>query len=110
MTEVDPAELDAWQEDGEPLLIIDVRTAPEFDLGHVPDSVNVPMAELTDRIEDITFPPRVVVVCEVGALSSQAARLIDAYEGVGEEHTIANLAGGYRAWRAATDQSVSGIE
>lgn len=110
VTEVDPAGLAEWHADAEPVLIVDVRTGVEFDLGHVPGSVNVPMTDLMDRIEDLEFPSRLVVVCEVGEVSAQAARLIEAYEGIGPEQTIANLAGGYRAWSAEMGQSVSRSE
>lgn len=99
VTEIAVETLRRWLADEElDLLVVDVRTAPEFDLGHVSGSVNVPMAELPDRIDEIAGADTVVLVCEVGALSKQAARLVLAYEDVDEDSRVANLQGGYRAW------------
>ena len=87
------------------LLIVDTRTRPEYDLGHIPDSVNVPMNDLTDRIGDLDIPETVVVICEVGALAKQAARLIEAYEGVDSDVDVCYLAGGFREWSGAIQES-----
>ncbi len=40
---------------GEKILVIDVRTAQEFSgqLGHIPGAVNIPIAELPDRIQEL---------------------------------------------------------
>jgi 3-mercaptopyruvate sulfurtransferase SseA len=37
------------------ILVIDVRTAQEFSgqLGHIPGAVNIPIAELPDRIQEL---------------------------------------------------------
>jgi rhodanese-related sulfurtransferase len=97
---IGPDTLGDWLADAEPVQVLDIRTAPEYELGHVPGSVNVPMASLTTRLDSLDLPRRVVLVCEVGELSIQAGRLVAAYEGVGEEHVIASLEGGYRAWES----------
>lgn len=97
--EIDVETLRRWLADEElDPLVVDVRTAAEFELGHVPGSVNVPMAELTDRIDEIAGADPIVLVCEVGALSRQAASLVRAYEDVDRDSRVANLQGGYRAW------------
>lgn len=101
--EISAATLDGWlsDEQADPLLI-DVRTEPEYELGHVPGSRNVPMAGLTDELDIVEYAERIVTVCEVGELSAQAGALIQAYEGVDEDVTVANLASGYRGWREYT--------
>jgi uncharacterized membrane protein YdjX (TVP38/TMEM64 family) len=40
---------------GEKILVIDVRTAQEFSgqLGHIPGAVNIPIAELPDRLQEL---------------------------------------------------------
>ncbi|MFB6081941.1 MAG: rhodanese-like domain-containing protein [Halanaeroarchaeum sp.] len=100
MTEITPADLDALLtgSDDEDVLVIDVRTRPEFEISHIPGSVNIPFLELTDSIGDRCIPATVVLVCEVGVASEQAARLVEAYEGVGSDTTVAHLAGGIREW------------
>ena len=54
-------------------VIIDVRTANEFDNGRVPDSINIPVDRIavnTRRIKDMKKP--VIFCCSSGARSSQA--------------------------------------
>lgn len=97
--EISAARLEEWiTEEGPGPLIIDVRTEPEYELGHVPGSTNVPMARLTEEIDIVESADRVVLICEVGELSAQAGSLIKAYEGVDESVTVANLTSGYRGW------------
>lgn len=55
--------------------IIDVRTAQEFNSGHVPGAENVPL----DTIESLKAAPDtpIFVYCQSGARSAQAARLLE---------------------------------
>lgn len=101
VTNIEPATLEDWLSGDEPVLVVDIRTGPEYEIGHVPGSVNVPLTQLATRLESLDLPRRVVVVCEVGELSIRAGRIIEAYEGVGEDHTVTSLDGGYRAWKAS---------
>lgn len=50
--------------------LIDVRTPEEFQEGHIPGSVNVPL----DRLESLPFPSgtTLYVYCHSGARSAQA--------------------------------------
>ncbi|MFB6153577.1 MAG: rhodanese-like domain-containing protein [Halodesulfurarchaeum sp.] len=83
----------------EDVRILDVREPVEFEAGHIPGSVNVPIGDLTDGLSAFDWDlNRVVVVCQVGALSVQAGRLIEAYEEVGDDVRVASLAGGYADW------------
>lgn len=85
-------------EDRQDLLVIDVRTRPEFEISHIPGSINVPFSKFTSKIDGLDFPAIVVVVCEVGVASARAARLLEAFEAVDGETTVAHLAGGIRDW------------
>lgn len=61
--------------EGKKVLIIDVRDAEEFAAGHVPGAVNIPIAELAERIGKM-HPPKdavIVTVCAHGGRSSRAA-------------------------------------
>ncbi|MBK6937789.1 MAG: rhodanese-like domain-containing protein [Chitinophagaceae bacterium] len=58
-------------------VVVDVRTANEFDRGKVPDSVNVPLERIaanTERIKNYKRP--VVCVCTSGSRSGQAVKLL----------------------------------
>jgi rhodanese-related sulfurtransferase len=77
--------------------IVDVREPEEFEAGHIPGSVNVPLPDLSTEIDRIDPAERIVTVCPRGEASVQAARLIRAFGGL-DEPTIESMAGGMDAW------------
>jgi len=85
--------------------IVDIRSPAEFDRGHIPGAINVPLAELPRRVDEVEWSDDVVVACPIGQSSIQAARLIGSYEGVDDDASVRSMAGGYRAWEydLATD-------
>ncbi|MEO8149495.1 MAG: rhodanese-like domain-containing protein [Bacteroidia bacterium] len=53
--------------------IIDVRTKAEFESGHVDGAINIPVSELTTKIDKIkNMPHPVVLCCASGSRSRQA--------------------------------------
>ena len=96
--EITPEELKAKLDDGEDVQVIDIRPRAQFERGHVPGAINVPMNELPQRVDDLEWSDDVVVACPIGQSSVQAAKLIRSYEGVDEEDVVWSLAGGYRDW------------
>ena len=78
--------------------IVDVREPSEFNgiLGHVEGAVLIPLGELKQKAASLDKARPVVTVCRSGALSAQAAVMLDK-EGFGK---VANLAGGMLRWRA----------
>ena len=59
-------------------VLLDVRTEEEYILGHLPDSLLLPLDELEDTVED-EVPHKdtpVFVHCRSGARSAQAAALL----------------------------------
>ena len=85
-------------DNGEDTQIIDIRSPAEFARGHIPGAVNIPMAELPSRVDEIEWGDDVVVACPIGQSSVQAARLIGSYEGVDDDASISSMAGGYQDW------------
>lgn len=77
--------------------IVDVRSEGTYERGHIPNSVNVPFAELPQRVEELDDAERVVTVCPQGKASVQAARLVASYEGFDGE--VESLAEGVEGWR-----------
>ena len=57
------------------ILVIDVRGAQEFSIGHVPGAVNIPVDELAGKLEamKVSKYTTLVTVCEHGGRSSRAA-------------------------------------
>lgn len=75
--------------------LIDVRTSEEHAGGGIPSSVNIPLDELRERLDEITGED-IIVHCKVGQRGHTAARLLT-------EHglRVRNLDGGWLTWQAA---------
>jgi phage shock protein E len=52
--------------------IVDVRTPAEFMGGHVPGSINIPLQELTGRLDEIRKMENLVLCCASGGRSAHA--------------------------------------
>jgi rhodanese-related sulfurtransferase len=74
--------------------LIDVRSAAEFAIGHIPGAINVPMEQVDARTEDIGEGP-VVIVCEAGTRAAIVARWL------ADRQPVSVLSGGTAAWRKA---------
>jgi rhodanese-related sulfurtransferase len=93
--EITPETLRELLDEGE-VRIVDIRSPAQFRRGHIPDSENVPFAELTNRVEEFTEADRVVTVCPHGQASVQAARLIGSFEGF--DGRVDSLSSGLEGW------------
>lgn len=78
--------------------IIDIRDPGDYKSGHIPGAVNIPMAEFPRRVQEHEWGEDIVVACPIGQSSIQAARLLESFEGVDEEASVASMAGGYNDW------------
>ena len=57
--------------------IIDVRTAAEYQGGHVAGSVNIPLQEIANRVDEIkSFHSPLVLCCASGNRSGQATQFL----------------------------------
>ena len=72
------------------MTLIDVRTAEEFDSGHIKGFFNIPVDELREHIEEFDIKKPVYVVCQSGLRSYIACCILSQY---GFE--CYNLSGGY---------------
>jgi phage shock protein E len=66
--------IEEWQETPNAVLV-DVRTSKEYERGHIPGSINVPLDaidRISSRVDDVDVP--LYVHCQSGARSSQAVR------------------------------------
>jgi rhodanese-related sulfurtransferase/glyoxylase-like metal-dependent hydrolase (beta-lactamase superfamily II) len=80
-----------------PPLVLDVRTAREWNGRHVEGSVNVPLNHLEERLAELSRDRMMAVVCAGGYRSAIAASLLEHH---GFERLM-ELAGGMAAWEAA---------
>jgi thiosulfate/3-mercaptopyruvate sulfurtransferase len=96
--EITAAELKRRLDDGDPVQVVDIRQPEAFEAGHIEGAENIPFHEFARQVERHDWGDDIVVACPIGESSLQAARLLEAYEGVSEDARVANLAGGYQGW------------
>lgn len=96
---VDAPEVEAMLRQGEPLVLLDVRTPAEFAAAHIPGSYNVPLDLLPEHAQEIgaASGDPVVLVCRSGARARQAEQSL-AGAAFPRLHV---LDGGLSAWEAA---------
>lgn len=84
--------------------VIDVRDPEEFETGHIPGAVLIPLPQLRSRLEGIPRDRDVIVYCGVGQRGYYAERIL-------RQHGLnpRNLAGGFRTYGfVEATQRVSG--
>lgn len=75
--------------------LIDVREDWEFQQGHVPGAVNVPMSVIGERLDELP-DGAFDVICKVGGRSAQVVQALAA-----RGHDVTNVDGGTDEWIAA---------
>jgi rhodanese-related sulfurtransferase len=91
--ELDPLAADDAARDG--AILLDVREPEEFDAGHAPGAVPLPLGALAARAGELDLGVPVVCVCRSGHRSAHAAAALTS---LGLD--AVNLAGGMLAWAA----------
>lgn len=76
-------------------LILDVREPAEFEAGHVPGAVNVPLGQVGAWARDRAKDDPVLVICQSGRRSLRASEELAA-QGFTR---VTNVEGGFRAWQ-----------
>lgn len=79
------------------VVLLDVRELDEWEAGHAPGAVHIPLAELPARYGELDAEARVLVICHSGARSAQATRWLTEAAG----YDAANVDGGMVAWARA---------
>jgi len=94
---ISPEELQARRETGIAPLVIDVRSASEYESGHIPGAVNISFDQVAERVTELDAPHGVALYCMVGprARKGEAALLANGYD------SVFHIEGGLAAWQAA---------
>jgi glyoxylase-like metal-dependent hydrolase (beta-lactamase superfamily II)/rhodanese-related sulfurtransferase len=94
LEQIDVAELRSRLGD---LAIVDVRRPGEYQSGHVPHAVNVPLSELAQHIDAIDRSKPLAIICQSGYRSSAAASILQRNSFA----ALYNVTGGTSAWIAS---------
>lgn len=106
VTSLSPETLRDWFQKHEDLVVIDVRSAAEFESMHIRGSYNVPLPLLSEHAEELAgrLSSRVVLVCHSGVRAEQARQRLAT---VGLEAAYV-LTGGAPGFAAAGGEVVRG--
>jgi rhodanese-related sulfurtransferase len=94
-SEVTPDEVRARLSRGEDVFLLDVREPDEVQEWAYPIGVNIPLGQLSARVDELPKDTTIVVACHAGTRSAQAATALSE-----AGWTAENLTGGALAWAA----------
>jgi rhodanese-related sulfurtransferase len=92
--EISVDELAAALEDG--VWVLDVREVEEFEAGHVPNALHIPLSTIPENKHLIVEHETLYVICKAGGRSMKAATYLEA-----EGYTVVSVAGGTDEWAAS---------
>ncbi|WP_426226623.1 rhodanese-like domain-containing protein [Pseudarthrobacter sp. DSP2-3-2b1] len=106
VTALAPETLRSWITEHQDLVVIDVRSAAEFESMHIRGSYNVPLPLLSEHTDELAarLGSRVVLVCQSGARAEQARQRLGKV-GIETAHV---LTGGAPAFAVAGGDVVKG--
>ena len=80
-------------------MLLDVREPWEFDTCHIDGSINIPMAQVPQRLDELQAEDEIIVICHHGIRSQQVIWFLQqqAFK------NLVNLDGGVDAWARTVD-------
>jgi rhodanese-related sulfurtransferase len=104
MQQLSPQQLKDWLADASRTApkLLDVREPWEFDVGHIANSVSMPMRSVPSHLEELSAEAPYVLICHHGSRSQQVAMFL---ERNGFTQTF-NLDGGVDAWSRSVDPAL----
>lgn len=80
-------------------ILLDVRTISEFEAGHIPNALNIPLDSIRERINELDKNQKIYIYC-LGGQRGYLAQQILKQHGFNTE----NLSGGYQLWKNCTNE------
>lgn len=84
------------------IVILDVREPVEFAFGHIPNAMNIPLGQLSFRLNELNQNDEIYVVCRTGNRSDFACRILS-------EHgftNVKNVLPGMHMWDGPVEKNV----
>ena len=100
MKSISVTDLNQMLGEGFDSLLLDVREPWEFEHCRIDGSINIPLSEIEERLDELKQAENIVVICHHGGRSWQAACFLSA-QNISEN--IMNLEGGIDAWATQID-------
>ncbi|MDO0823177.1 DsrE/DsrF/DrsH-like family protein [Desulfosporosinus nitroreducens] len=72
-------------------ILLDVRTEEEYNNGHLPGSINIPLDSLRDRMDELDRNKQIIEYCQVGLRGYVADRILSQ-----SGYNVLNVTGGYK--------------
>jgi len=94
---LEPGELYQGQNNGQPVIVLDVREPAEWTEGCIAGALRIPMNEVLDNLDRLSRTQPIAITCAGGQRSSLIASLLR----VRGFHNLFNVTGGMKAWVAA---------
>jgi rhodanese-related sulfurtransferase len=83
--------------------LLDVRGADEFEMGHIPGAINIPLESLRERTGELPRDKKIAAYCKVGQRGYLATRIL-----LQHGFDAANISGGFALWSIVTaEETVS---
>lgn len=82
-------------------ILLDVRNQNEFDAGHIPNAIHIPLDSIRERINELDKSQKIYIYC-LGGQRGYLAQQILAQHGF---NTV-NLSGGYQLWNYCTNENL----
>ncbi len=102
INEISVNELTTLVENGS--LVVDVREPDEYESGHIPGAILVPLSTVLSNTSEFESDETVYVVCRSGGRSMQACEVLHE---VGVSNVV-NVAGGTMGWISLGNEIVTG--
>ena len=91
-------EIEKLKKDGS--VFVDVRTPVEYKVGHIDGSINIPLHELRNRINELPKDKKIILICNQGKFSYFAYRIL---ANLGFENVF-SLSGGYKMYKFVSEK------
>ena len=85
--------------DNENPLLLDVREPWEFEICHIDGSINIPMGQIPQQLEQLEAANEIVVICHHGIRSQNVIQFLQQQS----VDVLVNLDGGVDAWAREID-------
>lgn len=87
-------------------ILIDVRDDHEFNAGHIPGAINIPVDDVRSRMNEIRADKNIYIYCQIGLRGYLAQRILlqNGFK------NVFNISGGFKLWSACNTETELGVK